>query len=95
MSYCIEYTSGVSKKYPMKTKQKIKKQTVIAIVSVVTVALLCLPVVRESVKQLLMPGDPVITEAAFISMVEQLGAGESVYDAVTVFCKEIIQGAAS
>ena len=79
----------------MKTKYKLKKQTIIATLGIVIVMLLCLPVVRESVKQLLLPGDPVITEAAFISMVEQLGAGESVYDAVTVFCKEIIQGAAS
>ena len=95
MSYCIEYTSGTKRKYPKKTKKFPGKVKILWFTAALCVALLLIPGVGDALKRLLLPGDPAVTEAAIISMAERLGAGERLYDAVTVFCREIIQGAAA
>lgn len=41
----------------------------------------------------LLPGDPRITAAALETLRENLTAGETLSDAVTAFCREIIHGA--
>lgn len=41
----------------------------------------------------LLPGDPRITAAALETLRENLAAGETLSDAVTAFCREIIHGA--
>ena len=41
----------------------------------------------------LLPGDPAVTRAALIDLIENLKAGEQFGDAVTAFCREVIQGA--
>ncbi len=47
----------------------------------------------DNIKTFLLPGDPAVTEAAFVGMVEDIRAGERLSDAVTAFCQEIMDGA--
>ena len=94
MGYCVEYTQGSSRNYPIKTKQLHRKSYILWGVLAMCFALLLVPEIRNCLKQFLLPGDPAVTETAFLSMVDRIGAGESFYDAVTAFCEEIIQGAA-
>ena len=42
----------------------------------------------------LLPGDPGVTAAALENLRENLAAGEPLGEAVTAFCREIIDGAA-
>lgn len=69
-------------------------------VKVTSVLLVCLLVIGslkligwDKLKHYLLPGDPEVTESAFICMVENIRSGESVKDAITTFCVEIIEHA--
>ncbi len=46
-----------------------------------------------NIRSFLLPGDPKVTEAALIDLAENLREGESFSDAVTVFCREILDHA--
>ena len=91
MSYAIEYTSGSKKKYPKRIQKKWNpKWTVPACIAgglVVVIVALCN---ITAVRHFFLPGDPVATENALKSMVSEMKAGESLYDAFTVFCREVI-----
>ena len=67
------------------------------IISVMLICLLLLGSLKligwDILKHYLLPGDPDITETAFNSMIENIRTGESVKDAVTAFCVEIIENA--
>lgn len=54
---------------------------------------LCWPEGRQKLWEICIPGNAQVTAAAFEAMVEDLRAGESVSDALTVFCQEIIHNA--
>lgn len=43
--------------------------------------------------QWLLPGDPQVSSAALENMVDALRSGESLADAVTAFCQEIVANA--
>ena len=47
----------------------------------------------ERFRELLLPGDAAVTGAALQNMVENLKDGEDLSDAVTAFCKEIVENA--
>ena len=42
-------------------------------------------------REIILPGEPTATEQAFDRMLEDLRLGESLGDAVTVFCKDVIR----
>ena len=46
----------------------------------------------ESLKQMLMPKETVTT-AAFVQMTADIWAGEPLGDAVTAFCRSVVEGA--
>ena len=91
MGYAIQYTTGTAKKYPLKRKIRLhKKKTVLAVCGVIAVLAALMQI--SAVRRLLLPGDPVITERAIVKMVDELQAGEGLQEAVTAFCREVIQG---
>ena len=47
----------------------------------------------NTIWQYLIPGDPVITTEAFQKLSDGLQSGQSLSDAVFVFCETVIQGA--
>ena len=82
MSYQINYDPSRRRKF-YTTKHK-KKPGWILIVAVVA---LSVTIFHKDLKQ--------VTSAAFSDLTENLRAGESLKDAVTTFCREIIDGAAA
>ena len=88
MSYQIQYESEKNKQYPMERKSALPKRYLVgAIIVALVVSVISVPSVRE----LLIPGDPEVTGAAFSQMIDNLQEGDSVGEAVTAFCREIIQ----
>lgn len=68
------------------------------IVPFILVALLivaaALGVSNPTVKEYLIPGNPEVTEAALIDFIDDIKQGAAFGDAMTAFCREIIDNAA-
>ena len=94
MSYRIQY-GPPQKGEPV--KGQISKNTVrfIAFAALIAVVLFLLvsPQGAEAVRGFLLPGDGAVTEAAFSEFVGSIRGGESIGQAITAFCREIIEGA--
>lgn len=91
MSYRITYTSfGEEKKMP----ESKRKWTGVAAAVLVMVLVIGAIAVKNTglrwVQTFLLPGDPAVTAAALEDMVEDLKNGDSLGEAVTAFCREIV-----
>lgn len=91
MSYKIQYSPETANLYPQITSRKqfrVKRwmTVVITVAAVFWVYLYGFP-------DWLIPGDPEVTKAAASTMVGEMKNGTSFGDAVTTFCKMIIDGA--
>lgn len=82
MGYKIAYSPQTTHKYPLKKEKKIPVKWI------VTGALL-IGLLAGGWK-LLLPGDPEITQAALGHLAEDIRSGESLSQAITAFCQEII-----
>lgn len=94
MAYRIDYGTAGTHRKPLRHKLSAPafKATIfvlILVASAVTVKLVGLTWVRD----VLLPGDPAVTAAALDNMTDGLRNGESLLDAVTAFCREIIENA--
>ena len=88
MSYCIAYNPELNTKYPKRkyTKQfPIKKLLFLTIILVTSYVFL-----QAKLYRYFIPGDPDVTVPAFSAMVNRIGDGVSVNDALVEFCNEII-----
>lgn len=90
MSYKIQYKTVGRKRYA-KYKPTFRLTRRRAVLLVLATALLFFSFHFSRVRYLFLPGDPVVTEQAIGNMVDALQSGESVGDAVTAFCQEIIK----
>lgn len=90
MSYHITYNPDLDQKYPFVRKSRCKLLTIAIVLLVCFVAVYVLA--QSDIMYYLIPGDPQITVEAFFAMVERVGQGETVGNAVVGFCKEIISG---
>ena len=94
MPYRIDYSAGCSRKKPL--RPGLPKPTIKAalIVLVPLAGALTVKIVGLSwVQEVLLPGDPAVTAAALENMTDGLRSGDSLLDAVTAFCREIIANA--
>lgn len=73
-------------------KKRGRWQYVAAIVLAVVIALLCVDIWNG--RQWLLPGDPQVTAQALDTMVDSIREGEPLGEAITCFCREIIENAA-
>ena len=85
MGYRIAYSQETSHKFPEKTR---KKRPLLW----VSTGALLIGLLAGGWK-LLLPGDPETTQTALTHLVEDIRAGESVSQAVTAFCQEIVDNA--
>ena len=90
MSYQINYDPSRKRKFYTGKTRKVPNWLLVA---VGVAAAAC--IFNKELKFLLIPGDPQVTSAAFSGLTEDLKAGGSLKDAVTAFCREIIDGAAA
>ncbi len=89
MSYRIEYNPEKKKRYPL-TTGFMPKWLIFAVIIMVALFAVQRLDTNKTIRTWLLPGDPEITDAALSSMVEDIREGESVKDAITTFCLEII-----
>lgn len=47
---------------------------------------------RELLRNLLLPGEPGVTEVALVDLVEDLRSGTAVGESFTAFCQQVIHG---
>lgn len=94
MGYRIEYGDT-----PVRWKTERLRWGRIALYGGICFLLFCVltvtywPAGAEMLADWIYPGDAEVTRQAFHQMALQLRAGESVKDAVMVFCREILDGA--
>ena len=94
MPYRIDYHAGNSRRKPMHTKLPPPAIKAILIVFALILTAITIKIVGLSwVQDVLLPGDPAVTAAALENMTDGLRSGQSLLDAVTTFCKEIIANA--
>ena len=88
MSYSIAYSPDLNKKYPIvkSKRRKFPKKLLILIMICITTYIL----MQCNVLRYIMPGDPDVTMSALSTLVQDVGSGDSVKDAIMTFCEEII-----
>lgn len=91
MGYRIEYGQPSDKKYPMPSRcSRLPWMVCGALLLFSLLTNLYWPEGREALRNLLIPGDPDVTTEAFAVMIEEVRTGEDFGDAVTSFCREIL-----
>ena len=88
MSYIIQYNPDLNKKYPKQRihKQLPTKQLVIFFVICVVAYMFA----HYGWYKFLLPGDVDVTAAALSALIDRIGEGASVKEAVYSFCEDII-----
>lgn len=92
MSYRVEYNA-------MEVKQEKQRDFkgrqwllgIVCLLGIVTGIYVC--GMGDRVKEVLIPGDTEVTQAAFSDMVERISQGQNAVTAFTNFCQEIIDHA--
>ncbi len=92
MSYRIVYGPEIQpeKKQGSSTTRLRTMIAAFLLLCAVTVKLLW-PEGTQVLREILIPTDLTLTEQAFQSMMDDLRSGEDLGDAITVFCKQIIE----
>lgn len=91
MGYRIQYEPNLDYKYRMAGKVNLKKLWIAGTFAALSILLIAvLPSVRSFIWDFLIPGDPQVTTEAFSTLVSDICNGENFSDAVTVFCRQII-----
>lgn len=89
MSYRVDYNPEMKNRYPSFVKIRRKTPIRPLLISIVLIVA-CYGIYRSGILQLLIPGEPAVTTAAFTGMVDNIEAGKTVRQAFLDFCKEII-----
>ena len=92
MAYQISY-GPVKTKHPVARRAKTGRWLLLTLCAAALVVGLQVSEVGKTVWNWILPGDPQVTGAALDTMVEELKEGNSVGEAVTAFCREIIENA--
>lgn len=91
MGYRIDYGQPFDQKYPMPSRRsRLPWMVCGALLLFALLTNLYWPEGRAALRDILIPGDPEVTAAAFSGMMEDIRTGEDVTGAVTAFCREIL-----
>lgn len=93
MGYRMQYSPEKCRRYPIKEMRKKwgGKILVCFSVGIVLIGFICAR--WEQAKELLLPGDPEHTLQALNTLAEDMKEGESVKEAITAFCGNILEHA--
>lgn len=94
MAYRIDYENGA-----IKTEIRVKQSGLKRILSFVCLVALLVGIAyagwyRLRIRDLILPGNADLTQAAIDNMVNNLRSGQGAGEAITAFCREIIYGTA-
>ena len=91
MGYLIEYSPETAHCYPQRNTQK--KRNVGRWICLLMMIGAILWLRANGIPDFLIPGDPEITKSAAVVLMDDLSDGVNVNDAVTAFCRSILDGA--
>ena len=91
MGYKVQY--GVNR-HERRNRRALLRKWVIAILLDVILVTAWVMDMRGTLYEALLPGDPVVTASALENLRQDLASGEPLGEAVTAFCREVIDGAA-
>lgn len=91
MAYKIQYSPEAAHRYPAQKHHP--RGNLWRWIPIVLVLAAALWMRVKGIPDFLIPGDPTVTRAAAAMMMDELRAGVSPEDAITVFCQEILHGA--
>ena len=91
MSYNITYGRD-KKRYPSIVNPW-KKPVICVAVALTVIIAAHVTGISAAIWRFLLPGDPAVTEAALLGMIENITGGASISDAVSAFCQEIVHAA--
>lgn len=94
MSYRIEY-QGIKKVRGVE-KRKVSATALVGTVLLAGLLLICVlrPQGAQALRAALIPGDPAVTVGALEMLAGELGAGESLKEALLCFCRTVLDAAA-
>ena len=94
MGFSVQYgpDGSFEREWKRKLQKKRRKGFGIAAIIVLLSAVLFLQK-RQNLDELLIPGNPEVTKAAYMQFSEDLREGDSFREAITTFCQEIFTGA--
>ena len=93
MSYRILYDPELKEKYPpLKTKKSSSGWMTAVLLAALIFLASSVPAISAALKSWLLPGDPEVTEAALVSLADDLRAGTGFRESITSFCLEILDG---
>ena len=94
MAYTIQYGAPARAEAAWIKGQKKRSKRYIALGLVIALILsIFLLGSEESVQRFLIPGDPEITKAAVTQFTQNIQQGDNFKQAITTFCREIIESA--
>ena len=92
MDYQIIYNPDKNSKFPIRKKHTKSTRLLLILVLIATICITASnATVKRTLRSVFLPGDPDATEAAIVNLVENIKEGETVKDAVTAFCIEILE----
>ncbi len=94
MAYTIQYGAPARLEATW-VKRRRKRSARYVVYSLVVLMILSVFLLdsKESIQEFLIPGDPEITKAAAAQFTQNIQAGDSFKEAITTFCREIIESA--
>ena len=94
MAYRIDYGSAGNQRKPLQSKlSPTVIKSMLFVLTLVAGAVTIKVIGLEWVQNVLLPGDPAVTAAALQNMTDGRRSGDSLVDAVTTFCREIVANA--
>lgn len=90
MAYVIRYFNSGKKKYPRRNFKLRNNLPVLLCIGIVLFGVVL--TATQSGFYWIVPGDPDVTVPAFAQLMDALTNGESFVEAVSAFCREVIQG---
>ena len=91
MGYQVEYSPGQRKRYPLKKDRKIVRTKIIYTVFGCVAVLLLYSLHRTGVlREILIPGDADVTQAAAKEMIGKISRGENIRETLQAFCVDIL-----
>lgn len=91
MGYSISYDTGGVEKVQKRSKPKRKKKILPGVIACGIAALLLFTDFKQLLWDIFLPGAGESTQAAFSQMISDLRSGDSIQDAVSAFCMEILE----
>ena len=91
MAYRIEYGPPIPEKYLNKENPlRLQVMTALCLLIFTLLVKAWFPAGTQTLQQLLLPGVPSVTQQALDALMSNIHSGESLGDACTTFCQQII-----